>query len=469
MFSDEHRLIAATSPAGCALVTSSGKWNLAKHLDLIDQAVVDAIAGRGPKRLVVSCPPRHGKSELISHHTPAWFLGMFPDKQVMLASYEATFAETWGRKARDILEDHGKALYGVEVRQDARAQDRWYTTEGGVMAASGIGGRFTGMGADLMIIDDPVKNAEDARSPRLREKQWDWWQSTAYTRLHPGAVVIVLMTRWHEQDLGGMLLTDIPADGEPFTEIRLPAVAEADDPMGRDVGEALWPARYDEKALAAIKQTVGAYWWAAMYQGRPAPEGGDMFRREYFRPELAEIPAEDGIKWVRFWDLAGTEARAGSDPDYTAGCLLGRMRNGSLILADMVRVRHNPMQLEQTVLATAKRDREFLGHVPICIEKEPGASGKIVIDHYTRNVLQGFTVRGRQVTKNKVVRADPVAALAEGGNVKAVKGKWNADFYYEAEQFPNGAHDDQIDAFSGAYAELIDGRRPSSTVENPWT
>jgi len=162
---------------------------------------------------------------------------MFPDRQVMLASYEATFAETWGRKGRDLLEEHGAGLYhGVSVRQDARAQDRWYTSEGGVMAASGIGGRFTGMGADLLINRRPgQKNAEDARSKTIRSKQWDWWQSTAVTRLHPGAVVILLMTRWHEEDLGGMLLNQGHEDleGEPFVEIRLPAIAETGDPLGR--------------------------------------------------------------------------------------------------------------------------------------------------------------------------------------------------------------------------------------------
>lgn len=458
MFSETQRLLAATSPAGLGLVTSGGKWKLTKHLDFIDKLIVDAVAGRGPQRLVVECPPRHGKSELISHRTPPWFLGMFPDKQVMLASYEATFAETWGRKGRDLLEEFGKGLYGVSVKPDARAQDRWYTDKGGVMAASGIGGRFTGMGADLLIIDDPVKNAEEARSETIRAKHWDWWQSTATTRLHPNAVVIVLMTRWHEQDLGGMLLSQGHEDfeGDRFTEIRLPAIAEDDDPLGRERGEALWPDRYDAAHLGRIQKNVGSYWWSAMYQGRPVPEGGGMFKRSWFThiPEIPTNPA-DKIKWVRYWDFAATEDTGKTDPDWTVGALLGKRPNGTLVLADIARARKTPHGVEAMMKATARRDNEMLGHVPVAIEQEPGASGKIAADHYIRNVLEGFTARARKANKNKVVRADPVSAYAEAGNIEIVTAPWNDEFFHESEQFPNGAHDDQVDAVSGAYGELM--------------
>lgn len=473
-FSDEQRLLAATSPAGLAVCTSNGKWKLTRHLDLIDEAIVNAVAGRGPQRLVVECPPRHGKSELISHHTPAWYLGMFPDRQVMLASYEATFAETWGRKSRDLLEEFGRGLYGVSIKSDARAQDRWYTDHKGVMAASGIGGRFTGMGADLMIIDDPIKNAEDARSETIRAKQWDWWQSTATTRLHPNAVVIVLMTRWHEQDLGGMLLAQGHEhfEGDRFTEIRLPAIAEDDDPLGRERGEALWPERYDADHLGRIQKNVGSYWWSAMYQGRPVPEGGGMFQRKWFT-EISEIPTNpaDNIKWVRYWDFAATEDTGKTDPDWTVGALVGRRPNGNLVIADIQRARKTPHGVEAMMLATANRDDAMLGHVAIAIEQEPGASGKIAADHFIRTVLAGRTARARKVNKNKVVRADPVSAMAEAGSIEVVKAPWNDVFYHEAEQFPNGAHDDQIDAVSGAHGELMTAGRsgvtPSANTVTP--
>lgn len=452
-YSDEQRLLAGTSPAGLALVTGGGKWRLLPHLDFIDELIVNAVAGRGPRFVVVECPPRHGKSELISHRTPAWYLGMFPDRQVMLASYEASFAQTWGRKARDLLEEHGAGLYGVSVRQDARAADRWYTDQGGVMAASGIGGRFTGMGADLLIIDDPVKNAEEARSVTIRRKHIDWWQSTAATRLHPNAVVIVLMTRWHESDLGGYLLAQGHEElEEPFVEVRLPAIAEEGDLLGRAKGEALWPARYDVDRLAQIRQTVGSYWWSAMYQGRPVPEGGGMFKREWF-PLVAAAPSGDmhAIRWVRWWDFAATEDKGTNDPDWAVGALVGRTPAGGYFVADIQRVRATPHAVEQLVASTAVRDGKG---VQIWIEQEPGSSGKIVIDHYVRTVLPGFAVRGLLSSGSKVVRADPLSAQAEAGNVALVRGPWLEGLLTELEQFPHGTHDDQVDALSGAFGVL---------------
>jgi predicted phage terminase large subunit-like protein len=450
IYSETQQLLARTSPAGLAVATSGGKWKLARHLDLIDQVIVDAVAGRGPQRVVVECPPRHGKSELISHRTPPWYLGMFPDRQVMLASYEATFAETWGRKGRDLLEEHGRGLYhGITVRPDARAQDRWYTSAGGVMAASGIGGRFTGMGADLLIIDDPVKNAEDARSKTIRSKHWDWWQSTAVTRLHPGAVVIVLMTRWHEEDLGGMLLNQGADDGgEPFTEIRLPAIADGPDLLGRQSGEALWPERYTAQALEQRRRSVGSYWWSAMYQGRPTPEGGGMFRRDWF-PIVDAAPVEARV--VRYWDFAATEARSGADPDWAVGTKVARTADGMYYVVDVRRERLSPHGVERLVAQTAQLDGKG---TQVWIEQEPGSSGKIVIDHYQRHVLPGHPVRGRSESGSKVVRADPVSAQAEAGNIRLVRGAWITDFLDEFEQFPNGSHDDQVDTVSGALAVL---------------
>lgn len=454
-YSEEQRLLAQTSPAGLAVATSNGKWHLARHLDFIDEAIVNAVSGRGPRFLVVECPPRHGKSELISHRTPAWYLGMFPDRQVMLASYEATFAETWGRKARDLLEEHGAGLYNVNVRHDARAQDRWYTDQGGVMAASGIGGRFTGMGADLLIIDDPIKNAEEARSPTIRGKHKDWWQSTALTRLHPGAVVIVLMTRWHEDDLAGYLLSDGAEElDEPFVEIRLPALAEQDDALGRQVGDALWPQRFSARALDQIRRAQGSYWWSAMYQGHPVPEGGGMFQDDWF-PRLAARPVGDmeEIRWVRYWDLAATEQTAkSSDPDYTVGALVGRTPAGRYILADIKRARARPEGVERLLKATAEADGP---DVQVYVEQEPGSNSKIAVSHLIRNVLDGYAVRAVTSSKSKIVRADPVSAHAEAGNISIVDGPWVEEFLAEARLFPNATHDDQVDALSGAFAALM--------------
>lgn len=218
--------------------------------------------------VLIEAPPRHGKSELVSKYLPAWYLGMWPDRRVMLAAYEATFARSWGRKARQVFEEHSAPIFGRRLSESTAADD-WSTTDGGGMTTAGVGGPMTGRGANLLIIDDPVKNAEDALSATIRENQWDWWQSTASTRLEPGGVVIGIMTRWHEDDLFGRLIKS----GQPVRRLTLPAIAEHADPLGRQPGEALWPERYPVEALDAIKAGRSRYWWQAMFQQRPGKWG----------------------------------------------------------------------------------------------------------------------------------------------------------------------------------------------------
>ena len=234
-------------------------------------------------------PPRHGKSTLISEYLPAWFLGSFPERRVILASYEADFAASWGSKTRSLFEEHGRSLYRVAVDERSRAASRWDLAQRpGGMVTAGVGGPITGRGAHLLVIDDPIKNAEQSLSPTIREKQWEWWLSTARTRLEPGAVVVVVMTRWHEADLGGKLLQASSEGGDPVREIRLPALAERGDPLEREVGEALWPERYSREYLEHTKRVVGPYWFSAMYQGRPTPDEGGIFDRRDFRYFVVE-------------------------------------------------------------------------------------------------------------------------------------------------------------------------------------
>ncbi len=209
----------------------SESFLLPEHLQRIDHEIVEAIAAaerersERPQILLVAVPPRHGKSTLISRFTPAWYLGTFPERRVMLASYEADFAAHWGMRARDLLEEHGPALFGVGVsRAIEKCADAGTSTAAAAeWSASASAAPITGRGAHLMIIDDPVKNAEQAMSEVIRERQWDWWQATARSRLEPGALVVVLMTRWHEADLGGRLIAASESgEGDPVREIRLP-------------------------------------------------------------------------------------------------------------------------------------------------------------------------------------------------------------------------------------------------------
>lgn len=210
-------------------------------------------------------PPRHGKSTIGSWWFPVWFFDRFPHKRMILSSYGADFAADWGRRVRNTLVQHGDELT-ARITGDSSAADRWDTTDGGGMITAGVGGSITGRGADVLMVDDPIKNAEEANSPRHREKVWKWWQSTALTRLEPGGAAVVMQTRWHEDDLTGRIIAD---EGERWETIRLPALAEARDALDRRPGEALWPERYDVDALRSVRQSVGDYVWESLYQQKP--------------------------------------------------------------------------------------------------------------------------------------------------------------------------------------------------------
>lgn len=415
----------------------------------------------GYRGLVVEMPPRHGKSELGSHYFPAWYLGSHPDHRVVLASYEADFASTWGRRARDTLEEWGAPMFGVSVSRRSSAADRWdLSGHRGGMATAGVGGAITGRGADVLIVDDPIKNSQQAQSRAYRDASWDWWRSTARTRLEPDGVALVIATRWHEDDLTGRLLAAQQNDenADRWVVIRLPALAEEDDVLGRKPGEALWRERYDERLLEQIRASVGSYVFSALYQQRPAPPEGGRFKRTWF--VLVDQVPGDLKRVIRRWDLAATDAKAAADPDYTVGAKVAITRSGQYVILDVVRERASPARVEQLVAATAARDGR---NVRIRIEEERGSAGKHIVSHFARNVLPGYDVRGELVTGSKELRADIVAAAAERGDVLMVRAPWNETALEEFALFPFGPHDDIVDAVSGAVGELA---RPPATLRS---
>jgi len=416
------------------------------HIDLINRKLLDIATGR-LRRLMLFMPPRHGKSTMVSHYFPAWYLGRFPDRRVLLTTYAADFALSWGRKARDVMMEYGD-LFGVRLRADSAAAHAWdlLGREGG-MTTAGVGGPITGKGADILIIDDPVKNEEEANSPIYREKVWEWYRSTAYTRLEPGGSLILVMTRWHEDDLSGRILDQ---EAPLWDVVMLPAVAETSiiagqpvpDQLGRPDGQALWPERYDEAALSEIELSIRAYWWAALYQQRPRHREGGMFQRQWFTIS-DEIPI--GLALVRFWDLGGS--RKG---DWTAGVLMGRAADNRVCILDVKRMRGTPGEVEALVIQTAALDGR---NTTVCIEQEPGSSGVYLVDQYIRKLI-GYRVLAKRPTGPKDVRAEPLSSYAQAGNVWLRSGRWNEDFLDELEGFPHGAHDDQVDGAAGAYEQL---------------
>jgi predicted phage terminase large subunit-like protein len=364
---------------------------------------------------------------------------------VILASYEADFAAEWGRKARSILEEHG-GLFGVQVSTESSAADRWdIAGHDGGMRTAGVGGPITGKGADVLIVDDPVKNFADAHSETIRERTWNWWTSTAYTRLEPNGSAIIIQTRWHEEDLAGRVLRELTHDN--WQEIRFPAIAEAGDPLGRKPGEALWPARFNAARLEAIRKTIGQYQFSALYQQRPTAPEGEMFKRHWF--EYVDAAPADADR-CRSWDKGGTAG--GGDP--SAGVLVAK-KDGIYYIEDVERGQWGAFEREKIIKSTADHDAARYGtrKYGILIEQEPGSGGKHSAE-ITVKALAGYDVHAERSTGEKEVRARPLAAQAEAGNVKIVRGKWNRDFVDELCSFPTGVHDDQVDAAAGGFNRL---------------
>jgi predicted phage terminase large subunit-like protein len=439
-----RRIIAQDSPAGFAATASRGRWILARHLELLNQKLLDVALGR-TRRLIISMPPRHGKSEATSKYFPAWYLGRFPDRRIILASYESDFAASWGRKVRDLIDTHGPEFFGVKVRADSSAANRWDldSHEGGMVTA-GVGGPIVGRGANILVLDDPIKNAEESNSPVIRQRHRDWWRSTAYTRLEPDGAAIVMCTRWNEEDLPGWLIAEVSTgDGEPWDVLNLPALAEENDPLGRAPGEALWPERFSVERLNEIHKSLGSYWFAALYQQRPAPISGGMFH-------IGEIAIVDalpvGCRMVRYWDKAGT-AGGGA---FSAGVLMARAADGRFYIADIVRGQWSAGEREKTIKQTAELDGR---HVTVWMEQEPGSGGKESAESTIRN-LAGWNVHAEPVTGDKETRARPFAAQVEAGNVAMLRKPWNKAFIDEAALFPFGKYKDQIDAAAGGFNKL---------------
>jgi len=453
------------TPATMAHKITNGRWIPAPHLLYMSSIVTSAIA-KGSQFIIVTMPPRHGKSEFLSVNVPIWYLETFPHKRVVLASYGADLATEFALKVRDTFQNedlHG--MLHTRLRKDKQRLDDFKTTEGGGMVSVGVGGGVTGKGADLFLIDDYVKNAEEALSASQKKKAWEWFRSTAFTRLEPGATIIVLATRWDKSDLIGMILemfAELMQESEvhfdPPTVINLPAFAREGDPLGRPVGAPLWPERYDEKALLRIRATLGTYWWNGLYQqDPPASMGGLELGSKLKIIDRSELPHRDRLKTVRAWDLAGTpEDGLQTDPDFTAGPLMHwDKETDRLYISECVHKRLSPRGVEQMLQIVAEIDGPG---VKIWVEQEPGSSGKWAIENIQDEILPQYDAVGEKSTGPIEVRAQPFLAKVEAGEVYCVKGAYVAKLAEELDGFPGGDHDDIITACALGYRKLCKGR-----------
>jgi predicted phage terminase large subunit-like protein len=430
---------------------------------------LDAIVAGEIHRLMIFAPPQHGKSELASVRLPAYWLGRRPDDPVILASYAAPLAHSKSRQARQIVEsvEFAELFPGLSTRRDSRAVDHWELADrrGGLLAV-GVGGPVTGYGGLLGIIDDPLENWAQAQSQTIRDNIWEWWRTTFRTRIWDGGAIVLIMTRWHEDDLAGRLLQDQPGQ---WDVLRLPAVAETQaerddndrrlglsagtlDPLGRTPGDPLCPSRFPRQALDQVQRDVGSQAWHSLYQGVPRPPEGNRFKRTWFEiVGPTEWPPLVATR-VRYWDKAGT-AGGGC---YTAGVLMARVADGYWLIEDVVRGQWSAGERDAMMLRTAQADAARSGSnhdVMIWVEQEPGSGGKESAESSVR-LLAGFPVFIERVTGSKETRAEPFAAQAEAGNVHIVRAAWNGDYLDEVLSFPSGRYSDQLDATSGAFNKL---------------
>lgn len=433
--------VRAMSPARFAEIASRGQWVMRPHLEILNRRMID-LAARKIRKQAAFMPPRHGKSEFRTKYFPAWYLGTRPTHRVILACNTANLADDFGEMVRDLLEEWGEPLFGVKVRQDRRAAGDWKLEQGGGMFCVGVGGALAGRGANLFLIDDPIKTPEEALNPSLLKKQADWFSAAARTRLEPDGVMALTATPWHSLDLSGRVMS---GELKGWDILKIPALAEEDDVLGRAPGEALWPERYPAEALEEARDD-DPFWFEALYQCRPRPRDGTMFKAGWFDGKVVAGPPPDVTGRVRFWDRAATLGAG----DWTAGVKMSAGADGLYYVEHVDRFRLEGHERNARMRQLAGADG------PGCLvrgEQEPAAAGKAEVGYLSRG-FAGFDVGFAVASGNKEVRAAPFASQCQAGNVRIVAGEWNAAYIAELTGFPGGKHDDQVDASSGAFNEL---------------
>jgi predicted phage terminase large subunit-like protein len=435
-----------------------GRLVLTPALSLISQALVD-LADGVEDRLIISMPPQEGKSQLASRRFPTWLLHRNPDTRIALASYEHNVARRWGRTVRNDVNIHPRL--NLRVRSDTSAAHEWQLDgHDGGMYCVGIGGSLTGRPVDVMIIDDPVKGPREAESQVYRDAAWDWWEQVASTRLAPGAPVVMILTRWHEDDLAGRLMREEP---DSWRLLNIPAQADhrpengETDPLGREPGEYLTSARGRTPAQwERIRTERGSRTWHALYQGRPTPGEGLVFHRDwwkrYERPQWmdpygnGELLALSMDQVVQSWDMA---FKATDGADFVVGQVWGR-RGDDVYLLDQVRSR---MTFVDTCMAVRSLTAKWPeAHLKLVEDK---ANGPAVISQL-KAVVPGLVAVEPQ--GSKVARASAVSPFVEAGNVFLPAPEiapWAEPFIEECASFPLSAHDDQVDAMSQALTRLL--------------
>ncbi len=467
--------------------------------------------GKSP-RLMLFMPPRHGKSELASINFPAWVLGHRPDFEIISSSYAVSLPTGFSRKVRGKIDDPAYKAIFPDTKLDPKSQsaEAWLTLSGGGYVAAGVGGGITGKGAHIAIIDDPIKDAEEADSETIREKVWDWYGSTLYTRLAPGGGLLVIQTRWHDDDLSGRLLLqqkELREAGVPEDEIdqwevvSYPAIATEDEYIGpdgdilyrdgdgetfrtrtgqvvdfakakakllREKGDALHPERFDAGKLTRIKRTLQPRHWSALYQQNPVPDEGIYFTKTMFR--TSPTPNLQDLDIYIAWDLAIGENQGN---DWTVGVVGGLDWDDQLHIVDVIRFKGDTYAIAEAILNTAVK------YQPMMVGAEKGQ-----IELAIMPVLRKMMRKKRQYITfaegqdalvpitDKAKRAKPLQGRMQQGMVYFAHGaSWYENLMFELLRFPGGLHNDQVDAMAWLARMVLSAeppRPPKSRQHKSW-
>lgn len=405
---------------------------IAEHLDKVTSGEID--------RLAIFLPPRHAKSETVTMRYPVQRIEDDPTTRILITGYNERFAKKFGRRTRQIAIERG-----VRLTADKKAADEWDTPHGGGVVTRGVGSPPTGYGFHLIVVDDPIRRREDAESDVYRDKVFDWYTDDLFTRLEPGGAIILVLTRWHHDDIAARAIATEPGR---WTILSIPALAEEFDPLGREPGEALWPERYSSKALNRIRKVMakkdGEYSFLSLYQQQPTPREGAFFK--VGKIEIVDaVPAN--LRMCRGWDLASTKDKG----DYTVGVKIGVDSHGVYYVTDVRRGQWSSEERDDVIKQTAKLDKLT---TRIRLPQDPSQAGKSQARHFMK-LLAGHGLTIEPVSGKKEVRAQGFASQVNLGNVKMLADdEWNSDFIEELRQFNRGKHDDQVDAASDAFNEL---------------